>query len=249
MIAAVWESFGSRAMRKLYLCSLLLDNGPHNSRMLHRYARTTECIQALHRYRRGKRRQLHGTARRRDRLSGPEWLWQIDHDEDDCRPARPELRQDSLRRRTHPTRPDRLQAAHGLRARGTAPVRPPQWVGVPGDDRAAAAPALQANRGAHRWTAEAALAPRRPSRADLGLLERYAPEGPACRRLDAQSRSHSAGRTFFRARYRLRARVAEPDSGTRSARQSGAVQLPRTRYRGARLLSCGDSASGQSRRG
>src|SRR5215831_20658074 len=107
MIAAVWESFGSRAMRKLYLCSVLLDNGLDNSRMLHRYARTTECIQALHRDGRGKWRELHGAARWRNRLSGTERLRQVDHDEDDCRPARPELRQDSLRRRTHPTRPDR----------------------------------------------------------------------------------------------------------------------------------------------
>ena len=132
-------------------------------------------------------------------------------------------------------RPDRLETAHGLRARGAASVRAPLGPGIPRHGRSVARPAGAAHGRSHRWTAPVAGAPRRPARGRVGLFERHAPEGAPGRGAPAQSRSPSAGRTVFRARRRHRARVAQPDPGTGRPRQGRALQLSRARNRRARL--------------
>src|ERR1700730_16989047 len=149
---------------------------------------------------------------------GPNGSGKSTHDQDDRWPHRHDVRRDLHEWAPDSTRPDRLEAADGLRARGASPVRRPVGFRIPRHGRSIAGFANAGHGGSHRWPASAAGAARREARAYLRLLEGHAPEGAPGSRPASQPRTSPAGRTVFRARRGYRARLAQPDPGTGGAR-------------------------------
>src|SRR6185312_656915 len=104
----------------------------------HGHAGTTACDEAVLGDSSGKRCELHGAPRPGDGLPGAEWVGQVDDDEDDHGADRAVGGRDSVRWPADRGGPDRVQAAHGVRAGGAASLQPSLRRRVPDDGGAAA---------------------------------------------------------------------------------------------------------------
>ncbi len=96
-------------------------------------AGTAQRLESIQQHPGRGQRKFSGARRRDHRIPGTERVRQVHHHENDHGAAADDVGQDSIRRRTHRTRPDRVQAADGLRARRAASLRAPERPGVSDD--------------------------------------------------------------------------------------------------------------------
>ena len=159
----------------------------------------------------------------------------------------PSERRDPLRRSADRADPIALQAPHGLRSGRAPSLSAPNRPRVPGDGRPACASlASKSDSEAYRRPSRSAWAARRSQ----FPISSYS-KGMRQKILLSSALMHNPDlilldEPFSGLDVLLRRYSPQPDSGTRLARQGGALQLARTRNGGARLVARGDSASRQA---